>query len=129
MSTTPFRQLCYSSRCTAGVDVDDILQRSRHNNAVDGITGLLWHDDGMFLQVLEGPETSVAATYARIAADPRHHDLMILSDRPVDAREFGYWSMERGGRDRDDAVRARLARRLADAPEAIRAAFALSAEG
>lgn len=107
------------------MDVEDILQKSRHNNAVDGITGLLWHGDGRFLQVLEGPEASVSETYRRIAADPRHHDLMVWSDRTVETRQFGYWSMERG--DSDTAVSARLARRLADAPEAVRAAFALSA--
>lgn len=125
MNPAPFRQLCYTSLCTPGVDVEDILQQSRHNNAVDGITGLLWHGDGRFLQVLEGPEASVSEAYHRIAADPRHHDLTIWSDRAVETRQFGYWSMERGGS--DAAVCSRLARRLADAPEAVRAAFALSA--
>lgn len=125
MTDTPFRQLFYTSRSVAGVDVDHILQQSRHNNAVDGITGLLWHDGTHFLQVIEGPDASVAATYARIAGDPRHSDLAILSDRAIDAREFGYWSMERATRSLNDgdAVLARIERRLAGAPEALRAAF------
>jgi len=129
VSTTPFRQLFYTSRCTPGVDVDQIVQQSRHNNAVDGITGLLWYNDGVFLQVIEGSESSVAATYARIAGDPRHEALTILSDRPVQAREFGYWSMERAekGNADTDALLARLERRLTNAPDAVRQAFTAAA--
>lgn len=126
MTETTFRQIFYTSRSVPKVDVDRILQQSRHNNAVDGITGLLWHDGTHFLQVIEGPEASVAATYARIAADPRHSDLEILSDRKITTREFGYWSMERATRSLDDgdAMLARIERRLNGAPEALRRAFA-----
>lgn len=129
VTDAPFRQLFYTSRCAHGVDVEAILQQSRHNNAVDGITGLLWHDDGHFLQVIEGPESSVAETYGRIARDPRHHDLTILSDRPVDTREFGYWSMERAARGSEatETLLARLERRLTNAPEAVRRAFTAAA--
>ncbi|WP_294318822.1 BLUF domain-containing protein [uncultured Sphingomonas sp.] len=129
MIETTFRQLCYTSRSAPGVDLDQILQQSRHNNAVDGITGLLWHDGTHFLQVIEGPEPSVAATYARIARDPRHAELTVLSDRRIAAREFGYWSMERATRALNDgeAVMARIERRLAAAPEALRQAFAATA--
>lgn len=96
---------------------------------MDGITGLLWHDDGLFLQVIEGPESSVATTYARIARDPRHHDLTVLSDRSVDTREFGYWSMERAARGdgETETLLARLERRLNNAPDAVRRAFTAAA--
>lgn len=126
MTETTFRQIFYTSRSAPGVDVDQILQQSRHNNAVDGITGLLWHDGTHFLQVIEGPELSVASTYARIMGDTRHTELAILSDRSVSTREFGYWSMERATRSLNDgdAVLARIERRLAGAPEALRQAFA-----
>lgn len=130
VTTTPFRQLFYTSRSAPGVDVDHILQQSRHNNAVDGITGLLWHDGSHFLQVIEGPESSVAETYARIANDPRHSELTILSDRLIRAREFGYWSMERVTRSLQDgeAVLARIERRLAGAPDSVRTAFTAAAK-
>ncbi|MGN5373901.1 BLUF domain-containing protein [Sphingomonas hankookensis] len=125
MPEPTYRQILYASRSEAGIDVDHILQQSRHNNAVDGITGLLWHDGDHFVQVIEGPESSIAATYARIAIDPRHHDVTILSDRPVGAREFGYWSMERAGKSMQDGavMLARLERRLTNAPETVRQAF------
>jgi hypothetical protein len=129
VSEPSYRQVFYTSRSNAGVDVDQILQQSRHNNAVDGITGLLWHDGDHFLQVIEGPDSSIAATYARIAADPRHHAVTVLSDRPVTAREFGYWSMERAGKSMqdDEAILSRLERRLANAPDAVRQAFTAAA--
>jgi len=129
VTETTFRQLFYTSRSAPGVDVDLILQQSRHNNAVDGITGLLWHDGTHFVQVIEGPDSSVASTYARIAGDPRHSELAILSDRTIDKREFGYWSMERATRSLKDgeAVLARIERRLAGAPEPLRQAFTAAA--
>ncbi len=123
MTTETLRQLLYTSLCTPGADIDAILHQSRHNNAVDGITGLLWYRDDRFLQILEGPASSVTAVYDRIAADSRHHTLTILSDRTVAGREFGYWSMERGSDHRDERLRERLVRRLRDAPDDIRAAF------
>ncbi len=129
MTETTFRQLFYTSRSAPGVDVDQILQQSRHNNAVDGITGLLWHDGTHFVQVIEGPQSSVASAYARIAGDPRHSELTILSDRTVDNREFGYWSMERATRSLEggEAALARIERRLAGAPEYLRQAFTAAA--
>lgn len=90
------RQILYiSSSKPRGVkaDVAKILEQSRHNNAIDGVTGLLWTDGIRFLQVLEGPAESVATTYARISADPRHQAIVMLSDKTVEEREFGDWSM------------------------------------
>lgn len=124
MPTGTIRQLIYQSRATGPVDADGILQASRHNNALDGITGLLWFDGTHFVQVLEGPEESVRTAYERIAADPRHEALELLSDRRLDKAEFGYWSMELGDRiDTKDEVRARLTRRLGDLPLALQALF------
>ena len=90
------RQLLYvstpSSELTAS-DMDNILVRSRANNALLGITGLLLHIDGGFLQMLEGEERSVRELYARIAADRRHADPRILLDREIPVRVFADWSM------------------------------------
>lgn len=70
-----------------------ILLTSRRNNERDGITGLLYDDGVRFLQVLEGEMDQVDATFARIKADPRHRAVVVLSRRPIDAREFGDWAM------------------------------------
>lgn len=75
-------------------DVEGILETSRHNNAIDGITGLLWTDGQRFLQVIEGGDEAVDLCFARIRADDRHRNILVLASRSVDNREFGYWTME-----------------------------------
>ncbi|HEX8413789.1 MAG TPA: BLUF domain-containing protein [Sphingomicrobium sp.] len=62
MSETKARQLVYHSQAVGSVDTTDILERSRHNNALDRITGILWFDGQAFVQVLESSDESVAAT-------------------------------------------------------------------
>ena len=76
-------QLLYVSNALpdlAPLALDRILSASRANNAVRGITGLLLHIDGGFLQILEGEDGAVRDLHARIAADPRHRDVRILLD-------------------------------------------------
>jgi hypothetical protein len=92
----PLRQVFYHSQAVSSVDVDvdQIIASAKRNNGMDGITGVMFFDGQSFLQVLEGPATSVAATFARIIADPRHLDVTVISDREVTDRDFAYWSME-----------------------------------
>ena len=117
IATTPLRQLLYvsSSNTAAGpIDVPRIIAKSRQNNALDGVTGLLWSDGKRFLQVLEGPADSVSTTFARIKSDPRHRAIVILHDREIDARQFGSWTMaQRGVGDTADTFDAQM-RRLLD---------------
>ena len=75
------------------VEVARILETSLTNNVSCSITGVLGYAGGRFLQILEGPAASVAALYDRIAADPRHRDVRILSRGTVEGRTFGAWSM------------------------------------
>ena len=82
-ATTPFTRS----------DLVELLERSRQRNARDGITGLLLHRGGNFIQVLEGPPETVEAAYRRIAADPRHGGMITLLRRTIPAREFGDWAM------------------------------------
>ena len=70
-----------------------ILRQSRVHNGIDGITGLLCAREDRFMQVLEGPRESVALTLERILADPRHHRIELLTDRAMEARDFGDWTM------------------------------------
>lgn len=105
-------------------DVAGILEQSRHNNALDGITGLLWTDGDRFLQVIEGGEEAVEACYARISADTRHRGLVLIVEREIEQREFGYWAMAHKGRDTlVDVHDQRVRRMMENAAEAIRAPF------
>ena len=89
-------QLVYISTARQPIHADmleQILAASRRNNEGNCVTGLLVAGQRRFLQALEGPEQAVLDTYARIRNDQRHHALVLLSGRSVEARAFGDWSM------------------------------------
>ncbi|GAA3697345.1 hypothetical protein GCM10022268_04810 [Sphingomonas cynarae] len=113
MHDDPLRQIFYHSRSTGRADLGAIMASSKRNNGIDGITGVLFHDGRSYLQVLEGPASSIATTYDRICADPRHTDITVISDQVIEDRDFAYWSMElrETGAPSDDAT-WRLRRRL-----------------
>jgi len=70
-----------------------LLQRSRDNNVRLGLTGMLLYKNGNFMQVLEGPEDTLAQLYSKIQSDPRHHTILQLMRKPIQEREFPSWSM------------------------------------
>lgn len=119
-------QLVYVSTARSGgtVDHEALLDQARRNNRRDGITGLLYADKRRFLQAIEGPDAAVEALFARIQADPRHHAIVLLSCRPVQAREFGDWEMAHltDATDRDALV-ARIRDLVARATPAVRGTF------
>lgn len=88
--------LVYVSHATAEqteTAVERLLLDARANNARDGITGVLLHRDGSFMQCLEGTEAAVHRTFARIQADPRHDGVIVLLDEPIPERSFPDWTM------------------------------------
>lgn len=89
-------QLIYASTARLPFDreaLQALLRQSRERNARCGVTGMLLHEDGNFLQVLEGPEHAVLETFARISRDPRHHHAVRIIQEPVAQRSFSDWSM------------------------------------
>ena len=78
---------------TTAQALDEILQSSRNNNAQDDISGALVVSDEDFMQVLEGPRTAVARCFSRIMADPRHHNIHVLSSGDAEDRFFSQWDM------------------------------------
>ena len=118
-----FRRIIYSSRAT-DADFFAILRESRTNNGIDGISGLLAFDGRSFVQLLEGPPESVGATFGRIRQDPRHTDIVVISDSIEADRAFGDWTMAGIPEEREDLYRDRLAAMLMRAPPDVRRAFA-----
>jgi hypothetical protein len=89
-------RLMYASRAVDSVDQDEliaILKKSKVNNPGIGVTGVLCFSGGIFLQVLEGGRSAVSRLYNRIAADPRHHEVVLLSYEEIGERRFAGWSM------------------------------------
>ena len=88
--------LIYKSRCNGVVTwdmVNDILTASQRNNPSSGITGVLLATETRFLQFLEGEFEPLNATFERIARDPRHDMIQLISFGEVDERQFGDWGM------------------------------------
>lgn len=89
-------RLMYASRAADSVNSDDlaaILKKSKTNNPPIGVTGVLCFSDGIFLQVLEGGRSPVSGLYNKIACDPRHRDVVLLSYEEIGERSFAGWSM------------------------------------
>ena len=90
-------RLIYKSRVTRELDwpvIEDILHHSAANNSLAEVTGFLLATRNHFLQVLEGRFEDVNETFFRIARDPRHARIQLLSFEVVDARLFGSWAMK-----------------------------------
>jgi len=80
-------------RLFSDAELDALLVKARANNAAAGITGLLLHKDGNFMQALEGEADAVETLVRRIEIDPRHHMFHRLFSETVDRRMFADWSM------------------------------------
>ena len=61
------------------------------NNTARGLTGVLMAAGGLFFQILEGEAEAVDAVLAIIARDPRHRDLLLLSEETTEQlRSLGF---------------------------------------
>jgi hypothetical protein len=91
-------QVIYCSRAAPGVEasaVDRIIETARRVNPAHGITGLLVFGSGMFFQWIEGPRDNITLLMDRIRRDPRHEQVVTLSEtEEVRERLFPDWDME-----------------------------------
>lgn len=88
--------IIYMSRATTPLGEDQLrllLEQARSLNAQQNITGMLLYGNEQFLQVLEGEESAVRATYERIRQDSRHRDMIAYADKAIQQRSFPEWSM------------------------------------
>lgn len=88
-------QIVYASK-PFGFDtaiLNGILSDARRLNPANDVTGALICRADLYLQLLEGPEAAVEATFARIARDDRHLEVQRLVSRPIEERLFPDWAM------------------------------------
>jgi hypothetical protein len=88
-------RLLYASRAvdTSPEAIESILAQSREHNPANGITGVLCHGGGIFLQCIEGGREQVNQLYGEIVRDARHRDVTLLHYEEILERRFGGWSM------------------------------------
>jgi len=73
--------------------LSDIISVSRKHNPQSQITGIISYREGQYLQIIEGPYAEVDKLMAKIATDPRHEDLWVFLDGPVEKRSFDSWAV------------------------------------
>lgn len=66
-------------------------------NAASGLTGCIIFTGQHFLQVIEGLQEDVEDTFGRISRDTRHTDVRVLSEGPIEARDFPEMAITSGG--------------------------------
>ena len=92
----PYAQIIYVSAAAPSLtqsEVERLLARAREKNELAGVTGMILHHEGTFLQALEGPPEIVEPLYARVAKDPRHTHIVLLLRRTVAEPSFEGWHM------------------------------------
>lgn len=86
----------YVSSAAALMPSEELLALLNHcqsNNAKLGLTGILLHKDGNFMQILEGPEPQVREVLGKIYRDSRHCGIIKLLEGYTDERQFSEWAM------------------------------------
>ncbi len=73
--------------------LDRILEGSRRRNRLNGLTGCLHYENGMFFQWLEGPWRQVFRLLDVLRDDVRHMDMTVLDQGSLDRRLFETWEM------------------------------------
>ncbi|HQT76665.1 MAG: hypothetical protein B7Z80_21155 [Rhodospirillales bacterium 20-64-7] len=96
LSSSLYRLIYYSRNVIADrvppaalpAEIEAIVEVSRRRNTAEQLTGCLLCSVSGFAQALEGGRDAVERTFDRIAADPRHADVMMISLIPVEKLSF-----------------------------------------
>jgi hypothetical protein len=89
-------QLMYVSTSTVAFNDESLralLAGARTANVAVEVTGMLLHQDGSFLQVLEGKPVVIDPLFAKIGRDRRHGGVVMLARNDITVRNFPDWSM------------------------------------
>lgn len=75
-------------------ELKKIFETCTKNNVTKDVTGVLLHEGGYFVQLLEGDKENLDDVMSRVADDRRHTDIIVFVDEPIDQRQFPNWAME-----------------------------------
>lgn len=90
-------RLVYTSQAAPSAQnllgIAEILGQARTLNHLNELTGALAIHDGIFLQVVEGPQFAMDSLLRRLRRDARHDALEVMDRHPVQHRAFTGWRM------------------------------------
>jgi hypothetical protein len=95
-------ELSYVSQASNDMDIlglMNLLEDAVHKNKRNGITGVLFYDNRIFGQIIEGYPQHVELIWKAITADPRHLEVQVLGINTLQKRRFSNWSMKFHGSD------------------------------
>ena len=98
-----------------GPVLGDIRTVSKQKNRDDEITGVLFYENGHFLQAIEGPAENIEALVERLRRDKRHRQMEVLIDQPIDKRYFSDWNMDSVNLNNTTLFTPEIIRKLCDA--------------
>lgn len=127
-TSTDIQEIIYVSTLAADEPlraVADIAAKSRSTNRRLDITGLLVFDGMNFCQQLEGGAQALAELMRRIHEDPRHTQVTVVHQGPLDKRRF--WNFSLGYTSAEDIEALERLRQLQGQP-AVDAFMALISE-
>ena len=91
------RRVIYVSHSLINGDLGR-LEALRHacirGNQKNQISGVLYYDNLVFFQVLEGAAPKIESLMARISADKRHKEIVPLANLTIEDRLFDDWGMK-----------------------------------
>jgi hypothetical protein len=90
-------ELSYVSHATSDMGIlglMNLLEDAVHKNKRNGITGVLFYDNRIFGQIIEGYPQHVELIWKGITADQRHKEIQVLDINPLQKRRFSNWSMK-----------------------------------
>jgi hypothetical protein len=90
-------ELSYISKASQDVGIlglMNLVEGAVHRNKNSAVTGVLFYDNGIYGQILEGYPAAIAPIWASICADPRHKDIEVLDIDKLAKRRFTNWSMK-----------------------------------
>lgn len=92
----PLRAIAYVSQASPDLSperLDALVEDAARFNKLAGVTGVLLHDGGRFLQYIEGPPDGIDSVYERILQAGSHVDIVELARGRLGQRQFPYWAM------------------------------------
>lgn len=100
-------RLLYISRATRPLDegeLEKLEAQAATNNKRRGVTGILLHASGYFLQVLEGNLVELKVLYEKISRDSRHENIHLLLFTRATSRVFPSWHFGAFSLDREQQL-------------------------
>ena len=75
-------------------DLKQICESAKTNNSALNVNGVLFFQDGYFIQAIEGEEKDLRFLMNKISCDRRHTEIKYIMDQSIPQRSFNEWNMD-----------------------------------